>query len=276
MSSVDSGDSVRRIILSDRILVIAHRGFSSLAPENTAPAFELAIATGVDLVEFDVRSTRDGELVVIHDHELDRTTDAKRCWKRRHNRVDAKTESEIRTLDAGAWFHRRFAGVKIPLLLEALTLIGKGGVPLIERKGGNATAYLSALRENNLVNNVVLQSFDWDFLRRLHEEEPRLMLGALGPARLLAGGRKPLGISRKLNGAWLAQAHKTGARVVVWNRKISKGAVRLAHEQGLRVWVYTINEVRLARHLVRAGVDGIITNDPTLVRTALLKHDHLP
>ena len=276
MSSGDSSDSVRRIVFGDRTLVIAHRGFSSLAPENTLPAFELAIAAGADLIEFDVRSSRDGKLVVIHDHELDRTTDAKRCWKRRHNRVDARTGSEIRALDAGTWFHRWFVGVKIPPLLEALTIIRKGSVPLIERKGGDAIAYVTILRENNLLNHVVIQSFDWDFLRRVHEEEPRLMLAALGPARLLAGGRKPLGVSRKLNAAWLAQAHRTGAGVVVWNRKVSKGAIRLAHERGLKVWVYTINELRLARHLIGAGADGLITNDPTLVRTALLNKHHSP
>ena len=276
MSSVGSSDRVHRILLRDQTLVIAHRGFSRLAPENTVPAFELALAAGADLVEFDVRSSRDGQLVVVHDHELDRTTDAKRRWGRRHNRVDAKTGSEIRALDAGTWFHRTFGGVKVPLLSEALTTIGKRSVPLIERKGGNATAYASFLRENNLLNNVIVQSFDWEFLRMLHEEEPRLVLGALGPARLLAGGRKPFGISRKLNAAWLTQVHNTGARIVVWTRKVSKGSMRLAHERGLKVWVYTINEVKLARRLVGAGVDGVITNDPTLMRKALLTKRHSP
>src|SRR5262249_19003704 len=116
------------------------------------------------------------------------------------------------------------------------------------------------------INEVIVQSFDWDFLRTFHEAEPRLVLGALGPGRLLVGGKKPLGISRKLNGAWLNQVQKTGARIVVWSRKVSKGAVRLAHERGLKVWIYTINDEKLARHLVLAGVDGLITNDPTLIR----------
>jgi glycerophosphoryl diester phosphodiesterase len=101
-------------------------------------------------------------------------------------------------------------------------------------------------------------------------------LGALGPARLLVGGRKPFGISRKLNAGWLTQVHNTGARIVVWTRKVSKGSMRLAHERGLKVWVYTINEVKLARRLVGAGVDGVITNDPTLMRKALLTKRHSP
>jgi glycerophosphoryl diester phosphodiesterase len=255
--------------MKEQTLVIAHRGFSRVAPENTAPAFDLAVTTGADLVEFDVRPSRDGDLIVIHDHELDRTTDAKRVWRRSHNRVDSKTVSEMRALDAGTWFHRMFTGVKIPLLLEAVAIIGKRSVPLIECKAGNVTAYLTFLRENDLINRVIVQSFDWNFLKTLHEAEPRMVLGALGPARLLAGGKKPLGISRKLNAAWLNQVEKTGARIAVWNRKVSKGAVRLAHERGLKVWVYTINDGRLARHLVAGGVDGLITNDPILIRKAL-------
>ena len=269
MSSLDIDGPAHRVLLSRRILVIAHRGFSRVAPENTAPAFDLAVATGADLVEFDVRSSRDGDLIVIHDQELDRTTDAKRIWRRRHNRVDGKSVSELRALDAGTWFHRMFAGVKIPLLLEALAIIRKTSVPLIECKAGRAAAYLAFLRENDLIDKVIVQSFDWDFLRTLHEAEPRMVLGALGPGRLLAGGKKPLGISRKLNAAWLNQVEKSGARIAVWNRKVSKGAVRLAHERGLKVWVYTINDGRLARHLAGAGVDGLITNDPILMRKAI-------
>jgi len=268
-SFVDMSGPVDRILSNKQTLVIAHRGFSRLAPENTVPAFELAKAARADLVEFDVQLSRDGELVVVHDHELDRTTDATRCWRRRHNRVDARTVAEIRSLDAGTWFHRRFAGVKIPLFSEALAQIRGTSVPLIECKGGSATAYLSFLRETNLINEVVVQSFDWDFLRILHEAEPRLVLGALGPARLLAGGKKPFGISRKLNAAWLRQAEKTGARIIVWNRKVSKGAVRIAHGSGLKVWIYTINDLGLARHLIGAGVDGLITNDPILIRKAI-------
>src|SRR5262249_5243327 len=223
-SSVDTSGPVKRILLSGKTLVIAHRGFSRLAPENTALAFELAGASGAHLIEFDVRSSRDGELVAIHDHELDRTTDATRRWRRKHNRVDARSMSELRALDAGTWFHRRFAGARIPSFHEAIAVIRKTSIPLIERKAGTVDPYLRYLRENNLINEVIVQSFDWDFLRTFHEAEPRLVLGALGPGRLLVGGKKPLGISRKLNGAWLNEVQKTGARIVVWSRKVSKGA----------------------------------------------------
>ena len=246
--------------------MIAHRGFSALAPENTMPAFELALQAGADLVEFDARATSDGVLLAIHDHELDRTTDVVRRWRRRHNRIDAKSIAEIESLDAGTWFERKFAGTKIPSISEAVRLIRNGGsIPLIERKAGDSASYLSFLRQSNLIDTVIVQSFDWNFLSELHHSEPALTLGALGPAHLLPGGRRPLGISRKLNAAWLNQLQRTGARVVVWNRQVSKGAVRLAHERGLKVWVYTINDLKLGRHLLAAGVDGLITNDPILL-----------
>jgi len=95
------------------------------------------------------------------------------------------------------------------------------------------------------------------------------VLGALGPARVLPGGRRAFGVSRKLTLAWLNQARKTGAKVVVWSQKVSKGSVRLAHERGFRVWVYTVNNQRQSERLLAAGVDGLITNHPHLIRHTL-------
>lgn len=264
--NADTQTLAKWMLNGPRPLVIAHRGFSRWAPENTLPAFEAALAAGAGVVELDARVSKDGELVVIHDRELDRTTDAVRRWRGRHHPVSSKSAAEMQSLDAGSWFHSRFAGTKIPSLPEAVALIRKGAIPLIECKAGSWGRYLSFLRENNLTSEVVVQSFDWDLLRRLHEAEPGLLLAALGPAHLLVGGRKPLGISRKLNSAWLNQVGKTGARIVVWTRQVSKGSVRLAHERGLMVWVYTINDSRLARRLLKAGANGLITNDPELIR----------
>jgi len=145
-------------------------------------------------------------------------------------------------------------------------LVRGRGTALIEHKAGTPEDCLRLLREKHLIKRLVVQSFDWEFLRRLHELEPALLLGALGPPFRLAHGRKPLHLSRGLNRAWLHQAGETGAKVVVWNWRVSKGAVRLAHTCGLKVWVYTVNRPRLARRLIRTGVDGLITNEPALLR----------
>ena len=250
------------IIANARPVVIGHRGYSHIAPENTLPSFELALATGADLVELDYHYTRDGVPVVIHDLELDRTTDACQRWGRRHIRVATRTMAELALLDAGGWFDAKYAGTRLPQLSEAIETIHQGSIPLIEHKAGRAPEMVRWLRERGWINRVIVQSFDWEYLRQFHEREPGQVLGALGPASRLPGGKKPFGISRRLNSRWLAQAAKAGVRAVVWNRQVSKRAVRLAHEQGLKVWVYTVDDARLARRLLDAGVDGIITNNP--------------
>ncbi len=254
------------LLSSKARFVIAHRGCSRLAPENTLPAFELGLHTRAQLIEFDARRSRDGHLLTIHDAELDRTTDAVRRWRRRHNRVEAHDAEAIRALDAGGWFDSRFAGIKIPLLSEALQVLEPAAaLALVERKSGDAADYLHLFWRMGCVPRVMLQSFDWRFLREVHQLAPELVLGALGPAGVLPSGRKPLGVSRRLNAPWLKQVHATGARAVVWNRQVSKRAIRLAHDQGLKVWVYTIDDPRLARRLFAAGVDGMITNDPSRI-----------
>ncbi len=246
-------------------LVIGHRGFSAIAPENTLPAFEFALTAGVDLVELDYRQTADGELVVIHDADLDRTTDARTRWNQRKIRVEARTVAEIKSLDAGAWFGSTFAGVRVPLLREALQLIQPRGVALLERKSGDATSTARLLEQTGSTGRVVIQSFDWNFLRELHELLPSQPLAALGPLTRLPGAKKKPGVFGQLNERWLKALSRTGASVVVWNKQVSLAAVRQAHERGLKVWIYTVDRPELARRLLDLGVDGLITNNPAVI-----------
>ena len=269
MTASDMNLSALKLVTSPRALVIGHRGDCLLAPENTLPSFRMALAAGADLVELDYHHSRDGKMVVIHDHQLDRTTDAVRRWGQKHNKVEAKTAAAIQSLDAGSWFNPGYAGTRIPLLAEALDTIQNGGVALIERKAGAPADCIKLLREKDLINHVVVQSFDWEYLRAFHEQEPEQVLGALGPPERLADGRKPSGRPKKLNAAWLNALQQTGAKVVVWSQKISNEAVRLAHQQSLKVWVYTVNTPRLANKLLDMGVDGLITNNTTLIRQSI-------
>ncbi|HYG35562.1 MAG TPA: glycerophosphodiester phosphodiesterase family protein, partial [Clostridia bacterium] len=249
----------------DRPLVIAHRGFSEFAPENTLPAFALALIAGADLVELDYHHSLDGEPVVIHDRDLDRTTDAAKRWGGKQIRIGTKTASEIQSLDAGAWFDARYAGSRVPLLKEALTLIQKGAVPLIERKTGSAHTCIRLLRNLGLINRVVVQSFDWAYLQEFHEQEPEQVLAALGPPVTLPDGRRVPRVFQRLNARWLSALQRTGAKVAVWNKQVSIAAIELAHEQGVKVWVYTINQPETAQRLLELGVDGLITNNPALI-----------
>lgn len=242
-------------------LLIGHRGFAAAAPENTIPSFNQALDLGADLVELDVHHTRDGVPVVIHDFTLDRTTDAKRRWGRSGLRVDECTAAELDLLDAGGWFAPRYRGVGLPTLVDALEVIQERGMALIERKGGSPAAILRVILERGWLNRLIVQSFDWEYLRAFHELEPRQLLGALGPPCTLADGRMAMNISGALGGPWLDELEKTGARIAVWNKRISGRSVRLSHERGLKVWVYTVNDSASANRLLDHGVDGIITDN---------------
>lgn len=260
------------LIASKRPLVIGHRGYSQFAPENTLPSFKLAMAAGADLVELDYHHTKDGKLIVIHDSELDRTTDATNRWAQRRIKVSTRTAAEIQTLDAGSWFDAKYSGIKIPLLAEALDIIQQGGVTLIERKDGDADSCIKLLHDKDLVNKVVVQAFDWEYLREFHEREPVQVLGALGPPTVLPDGRKPSNRTKDFSAAWLDDLQKTGAKVAVWNQHVSNEAVQIAHQRGLKVWVYTINDSALANRLLDMGVDGLITNSTSLIwRTLALR-----
>ncbi len=184
---------------------MAHRGASVLAPENTLAAFRRAIALGAGAVEIDVRRTRDGALVVLHDATLSRTTDAQhRLPGRDPWRVADLTYDEVAGLDAGSWHDRAYAGERVPLLREVLDLLhGTGTGLLLEVKAPasapgieadlhaelrSATGYLGdALWEQRLV----VQSFDHDSMRRFKEQAPDVPVGLLGspPRRRLPSSR---------------------------------------------------------------------------------------
>lgn len=265
-----------RLLEAKRPLVIAHRGFSRVAPENTLPAFALAKAAGADLVELDYHHTKDGVPLVIHDPDLDRTTDAVVRWKQKKNRVDGKTLAELRPLEAGQWFKPSYPDVKLPTLVEALDEIQAGAVTLIERKAGDAATCVQLLRDKNLINAVVVQSFDWNYLQDFHRQAPQQALAALGPpyswnGKPLTDGEKPLSPD------WVDAAQQAGARIVVWNRQITRAAVAYAHEHGMKVWVYTIDDPAVATELLDLGVDGIITNNVAMLwRTIALRSPPQP
>ncbi len=261
-----------RLLRANRPLVIGHRGFNVLAPENTLPSFKIAKIAGADMVELDYYLTKDGVPIVIHDHDLDRTTDAVVKWGGSKISVESKTAEELRTLDAGKWFSPQYTGTKLPLLTEALDLIQQGGgVTLIERKAGDAASCVKLLRDRKLINQLVVQSFDWTYLQDFHAQEPQQILGALGPASTRAG-KKLTDAEKALNTQWIEDAKKAGASVVGWNKQVSRATVDYAHQQGLKVWVYTINDAVQANELFDLGVDGIITDNTSAIwRTIALR-----
>lgn len=262
---VSAGENPAEALLAgSRPLVIAHRGYSSAAPENTLVSFRLALAAGADLVEFDYHHTRDGVPIVIHDSTLDRTTDAVARWGGKALRVADRTVAELGELDAGRWFDGR-SGVRLPLLAETLDLICSGGsVPLIERKAGDAATLARLLRERGWVNRVVVQSYDWNFLRELHEQLPQQVLAALGAPHERRPGAAPLRDGQPDEAAW-SELAACGVRAIVWDRGLTAASIAAAHARGLKVWIYTIDDPALVRELRTRGADGFITNNAAIL-----------
>jgi len=249
--------------------IIGHRGYPEKAPENTLPSFARAIEAGADMIELDAQVSRDGVPMVIHDDTLSRTTNARRIWPRRHVRVSDCKAVELGKLDAGRWFGPEFAGTRISTLAEALEFIRRrGSVALVERKSGAPKIYTELLGPE--AADVVLMSFDWKFLREFHDLAPGIAIGALGPPSHLVNGRKPRRRFRRLSRRWLEDLAGTGASLISWNRQVSAAAIQLAHDRGLKVLVYTTDNIPVSRRLVKAGVDGVITNRVTRIREALL------
>ena len=226
------------------VLSIAHRGDSLFAPENTMAAFDSALGKS-DLVETDVHVSSDGRLVILHDSTVDRTTDGSGA-------VSGKTLAQLKLLDAGSWFASNFVGERIPTLEEMITRVLPGAVPLIERKAGSAAAFVAELQRLNVVTNVVLQSFDWNFLAAVHALDPAIPLCALG--------------SGTLNSAVLSSVTNAGARTVAWEKSdVSSNEVSLVHGMGLKLFVWTVDGAQI-QNFIDLGVDGIISNDPGMVK----------
>ncbi len=248
-----------------KVKVIAHRGASADAPENTLAAVTLAVSRGADLVEIDVRRTLDGELVVIHDPTLERTTDAARAFPgRARYDVAGFTLAEIRVLDAGSWFGPAFAGERVPTLREVLAaLAGRAGL-LLEVKDPVAAPGITADLRSVLdaagwlkdapAGRLVVQSADWKFVKEFHLLLPEVPVGLLG-------GPPP---PQQIDGA-AGWAHCINPK----NTKVTAGLVRRVHGGGMVLWPYTVDNPHRMRELIALGVDGIITNRPALLAEVL-------
>ena len=239
-------------------LVIAHRGASVQAPENTLAAFNLAVEQEADAIEFDVDLTRDGHVVIMHDATIDRTTNGR-------GRVGDLTLEEIRRVDAGAWKAAEFQGEHVPLLEEALEAVGQRLLINIEVKGmslrsaGLEQRVAALIEQHELIDRVIISSFNPLALRRVKYANPRLACG------LLQAPDSPI----FLRDAWLAPLIPgLDARHPHYSQ-VSKAAVDQFHARGLMVSAWTVNQTGIARAMIEAGVDGLIGDDPVLLRETL-------
>ena len=245
-------------IYQERTLILAHRGASGHAPQNTLAAFLMAAEMGADGVELDVHLSADGEAVVIHDDTVDATTDG-------HGRVSRMTMSEIASLDAGSWFDPRFAGQRIPTLAQVFELLGPRLLINVEIKvelGHHPFAHeaevVRLIEDHHLVDRVVVSSFTPSALRRVRKLNPHIPLALLYDkvqTNLFPRIASLLGTPYDL----LHPSFKV----------VDALYVQHAHAHDRRVNVWTVNREEDMRRMVDAGVDGIITNYPDRLRDIL-------
>ncbi len=235
----------------DTPLCVGHRGAAQDFPENTLPSFMAALAAGADMVELDFHQSADGILICMHDATLDRTTDIGQRLGRKEVKLACLPAAQTLALDAGSWKDPRFAGTPPPTLEQALDVIQAGSITMIEHKGGEPEKLIELLRNKNLIDEVLVQSFDWDFLEAVHQLEPSLTIGALG--------------GEELTDERLVNIRRTGASMVHWNGQdlaANADAIAKLRRRSYLICVYTVNKDEDFLRANALGVDAITTDRP--------------
>jgi len=230
------------------ILIIGHKGASLITPENTLKAFQKAIELKADYVEFDIHITKDGEIIIIHDSDTFNATGVKGLIK------DMNLD-QIKNLDAGE-------GEKIPTIRELISIVRKKIGLQIEIKSINLLDKLiHILREENLISTSIVSSFILNELLKLKLLEPSVKVGLLLSADLV----RPKLIKRKIEKIAKNNFYSIHPPFNTTDKEI----VDFAHNFGLKVIVWTVNDREIMEKLIEIGVDGIITDDISLANEVL-------
>ncbi|MGW5865518.1 glycerophosphodiester phosphodiesterase [Streptomyces sp. NPDC055239] len=264
--------SARTSVSHDRPLVVAHRGASAYAPENTFAAIDKAADMGFRWVENDVQRTKDGELVIVHDDTLKRTTNVEELFPDRAPwKVGDFTAAEIRTLDAGSWFSPKYAGQRVPTLKQYMNRVSRNHqklvfefkkpelYPGIEKQGLDVLRKTGWLDKHHVKNKLVIQSFSADSVKTVHKLRPDIKTGFLGTPTV----------------AELPEYAKFSDQINSTHTSISKEYVSAIHSlkgphRGrLEIFTWTVNDAAAAQRVAGFGVNGIITNTPDVVRKAI-------
>jgi glycerophosphoryl diester phosphodiesterase len=230
------------------MLIFGHRGARGYAPENTMSSFQIALDQGADGIELDVQMSKDGKIVVCHDHSLERTSNGK-GW------INEYTREELRAMDFGSWFSPKFAGEKIPTLREVLQWAAPTRLIVnIEIKNGpiiydGIEEKVSALiRECRMVDRVIVSSFYHPSLIKLKQLDPLIKTGLLYASRPVD--------------PWLQlRVTDTDNLHPLWHY-LDAGWVSDTRPHGAMILTWTVNEIREWEHIKDLGVDGIITDYP--------------
>ncbi len=231
--------------------IIAHRGASGYAPENTLSAFKLAVEMGAKAIEFDVQMTKDGEIIVHHDYFLGRTVNGKGFIKN-------KTLAELKELDAGSWFSKEYEGEKIPTIKEIFDIVPKGVELHIEIKKLNIDRreiekeVFRLVSEAGRIESSVFSSFDHECLKQLFELHP-VKIGVLVSSNLVEPVKYL--VDNNLNKYSFNQS-------VAF---IKPEVVKNMHDAGLKVFIHSVNEIEIAKQMENWGIDAIFSKYPDIM-----------
>jgi glycerophosphoryl diester phosphodiesterase len=242
------------------VSIIAHGGLPRIAPYNTLTSFRKAIELGVDMLEVDVQQTKDGDLIVLHDKTVDRTTDG-------HGAVRNFTLAELKSLDAGIGFGEEFRNERIPTLEEVVGILDPRTILLLEIKHGSPyyqgieERLIEFIREHQLKERVLVKSFDRKAIRRIQAQAPDIPVGI---SILLRIPLLSLVIHRgiKFENVFDEQldflhVHRIG---------LTQRLVNLAHARGMKIIVWSVNAERDMRKFIAMGVDAIETDESELLK----------
>ena len=242
------------------VLVYAHRGGRKWAPENTMSAFRKSLEHGADGIELDVQRCSSGELVVFHDHTLERTTNGV-------GQLSDCSLDELRRLSAGAWFDQEFEEERIPTLQEVLNLVD--GQVLLNVEIKNMPVYYENIEDDVIEmlegyshqDRIIISSFDNRLVKRIHQRKPEWNFATL-----------MVGIPADL----VEHCHQIGAKY--WHpefESILPDALEEARAAGISTNCWTVNDERDWVRVLKDGVDGIITDDPEeLINFLKLVREH--
>lgn len=224
-------------------VVIAHRGGGLYAPENTIAALELAVKSGAEYAEIDVRETKDGALVLMHDASLARTAGVK-------EKVKARTLAELAEVEAGASFAPRFRGEPIPTLQQALDCVHGKLILMIELKeAGLEARTVRAVRQAGMAKTSVIASMDYQVLREVRRLAPEIKTCFI--VSLLGGSPHTLRAADQLS---------------MRSDFVTRRTITMAHRAKKEVFVWTLNRPGGVRRALRLGADGVVSDDPYLTR----------
>ena len=228
---------------NEKILVIGHRGANNIAPENTLKSFKKAIELGADYIEFDIHQSKDGEIVIMHDANTYNTTGHKGLIKR-------MTLKELKELDCGE-------GERIPTLQE-LIKIAKYNIGLqIEIKAkGMAEKLVELLRKEDLIESSIISSFLHEELLNIQKIEPKLKLATLEP--IISNPSKNWDyhleiLNKVINNKYFAIHPRY--------QLVNKRLINYAHDNNIKVNIWTVNSKAWMKKFIKKGVDGLITDN---------------